>query len=121
MTVAPEFVKRLQADLKVALAERDRPAVKAIRLLMSAVANAEAVDASEHTGGKVINPGEPVIAARADVPRRELSSDELAQVVAAELRDHDEHIAAYESHGQVDRAADLRAEREVLARYESLR
>lgn len=115
--IVAEFTKRLQADLRAALAERDKPAAKAIRLLMAAIANAEAVDVQEHSGGKVVNPGEPMIAARADVPRRELTADDLARIVAAELRDHDDHIKTYEAHGQTERAADLRAERAVLARY----
>lgn len=114
---APELMKKLQADLKVALGERDRPAIKAIRLLMTAIANAEAVEVGAHVGGKVINPGEPVIAGRAEVQRRTLAEADVAGILAAELRDHDDHIATYEQHGQHERAGELRAEREVLARY----
>lgn len=114
---APDLIKKLQADLKAALGERDRPAVKAIRLLMTAISNAEAVEVEDHAGGKVINPGDPVIAGRAEAERRHLTGADVAEIVAAELRDHDEHITTYEQHDQHERAAELRAERDVLARY----
>ncbi|HEX6195914.1 MAG TPA: hypothetical protein VFZ37_08390 [Jiangellaceae bacterium] len=109
--------ERLRADLKQAMRDRDVPATRVIRRLMGAIGNAEAVRQPVDLPPQVVNPGNPVVAARSDVPRAELAPHDVARIVAAEIDDLDGAIAEYESHGEPERAADLRDEKDVLERY----
>lgn len=84
---------------------------------MSAIGNAEAVPQAADVPPQVINPGNPVVAARSDVPRAELSSRDVTRIVAAEIDDLDSAIAEYESHTESERVADLRHEKDVLEHY----
>lgn len=116
--VNPEnLTERLRVDLKQAMRDRDQPATRAIRRLMGAIGNAEAVPQPVDVPPQVVNPGNPVLASRSDVPRAELSGDDVTRIVAAEIDDLESAIAEYESHGLTERAAELRVERDVLARY----
>lgn len=97
--------------------DRDQSATRAIRRLMGAISNAEAVPQPADVPPQVVNPGAPVVAARSDVARAELSAEDLSHLVAAEIEDLASAIAEYESHGLTDRAAELRHEKAVLERY----
>jgi hypothetical protein len=117
MSPAEEFAARLRGELKLAMREKDRTAMKAIRRLLTALSNAEAVPLPDNLEKPVINPGNPVISKNNDVPRRELTADEIKHIVFAELAAHDSVISTFEGLGQHERAAAIRAERESLERY----
>lgn len=102
----------LQADLRRAMRERDRPAVRAIRTALGAIANAEAVDVPEHLSDPLGSPG-----LSQDVARRELSAGDVREILGAEVRERRAALAEYERHGRAEQADDLRAELRVLARY----
>ena len=84
---------------------------------MGAISNAESVPQPADLPPQVINPGDPVVASRSDVPRADLSPDDVAHILTAEISDLAAAIAEYESHEQSERAADLRPEMHVLERY----
>ncbi len=101
---------RLKLDLRRALAARDRSAVAALRTAVAAIDNAGSV--GQPQGG-----GLPHFGKAKDVPRRELTEDEAADLLRREIRELDEGIAASERNGVVERAHELRARRTVLAAY----
>jgi uncharacterized protein len=82
-----EIKIRLSADLKNAIKERDTLAVKAIRSLMSAIDNAGAV----FIEAPKIMPMAGGIAGATDgigsteVPRKELSDEEIQQIIQKEI------------------------------------
>jgi hypothetical protein len=97
--------------------ERDRSAVSALRSALGAIDNAEAVDSPEMS-----RPGDgPIAGARSglgvsEVPRRDLSEQEMAEIVRTEITERSAAAARYELDGHGDRAARLRAEASALAR-----
>jgi uncharacterized protein YqeY len=100
--------QRLQTDLLAARKRRHQVEVAAIRSLLSALANAEAVPV----------PDGPyrVVVGRADVPRRILTEDDVAAILQEEI---DERRSALASHGGRAGSTDLAAEVVVLERYRS--
>jgi uncharacterized protein YqeY len=97
---------RLRAALPAAMKARDQTRVSVLRTTLSALANAEAVDA---TGS------EPAIGTGAnEVTRRTVSPGEAVRIVTAE-RD-DLRTTAEEMHrlDQTEEAAELRARADVL-------
>ena len=77
---------RLRSALRIALRERNAVAMSALRSTLAALANATAVQsvplapgADEHVAGSVAGLG------AAEVPRRELTEDEAAAIVRAEI------------------------------------
>lgn len=86
---------RLQADLTAAMKARDELATATLRMLLTAVG-------TEEVAGKVA---------------RELSDDEVRQVVAREGRKRREAAQAFGNAGRPDRAARELAEEQVLTRY----
>jgi uncharacterized protein YqeY len=108
---ATALKERLRADLKAALQARASDDVRALRTLIAALDDAEAV------------PGEYAALPRAfgdpsgEVARRELDADAVEAVLANEV---DARLAAasdYERHGRGDKAARLRDEAALVARY----
>jgi len=97
--------------------ERDRSAVSALRSALGAIDNAEAVDSPEMS-----RPGDgPIAGARSglgvsEVPRRDLSEQEMTEIVRTEIAERSAAADMYESDGHGDRAARLRAEASALAR-----
>jgi hypothetical protein len=53
----------------------------------------------------------------ADVPRRELTEEEVAEIVRREVDELDAGITVAERYGRAERAGELRAGRAVLAAY----
>lgn len=114
-----ELRARLRAALLAARKARDAAAVSALRTALSAIDNAEAVAPaaraagaeaqSEHVAGTAgpLGSGE---AARVD-----LSEDDVRAIVAAEIEERRAAAAGYEARGKTGRAAELRAEADVLA------
>jgi uncharacterized protein YqeY len=105
---------RLRLALRDALTAKDTVTVSVLRSVLSAISNAEAVDA-------VAGPGTsgPYIAAAAGVgaaeaPRRVLSPADVAGIVRVEVRERLSAAAAYERAGQHGPAERLRAEVRAL-------
>jgi uncharacterized protein YqeY len=114
---ASPLYTRLRRALPPALKARDQVAIAALRAAVAAIDNAQAVEVPSAPGS-----GGPIAGAvtglgAGDVPRRELSEDGIAAIVSAELADRRRAAADYEQAGQVDAAARLRAEADVLAAH----
>jgi uncharacterized protein YqeY len=106
---------RLRSALRIALRERNAVAMSALRPTLAALGNATAVrpvplapGADEHVAGSVAGLG------AAEVPRRELTEDEAAAIVRAEIADR---TAAAEHYGRSPAAERLRAEAALLGRF----
>jgi uncharacterized protein len=104
-----ELQTRLKADLLVARRERRAIEVSAVRSLLAALANAEAVSVPEGPYRVVVG--------LAEAPRRVLSDADVEAIVAAELEERRHAIDAYEASGRD--ASPIRAELAVLQRYRS--
>ncbi len=107
--------RHLQAALKAALKAGDTAATAALRSAISAIDNAEAV-AGPH-GQELLR--RKIAKARvgvgvADVARREMSRNDIAEILRAEVTDRTAAAAVYERMGRVDRAAALRREAAAL-------
>jgi uncharacterized protein len=108
---------RLRRALPPALKARDQAAVAALRSALAAIDNAQAVEAppAPLTGGVIA--GAVTGLGAGEAQRRELSEGDIAAIVRAEVADRRAAAADYESGGQVDAAARLTAEADVLAAY----
>ncbi len=95
---------RLQDALRDALKQRDRTAIRAVRSAVSAIANAEAVDAGTAPAGV------------AEVARRELAGDDLYRIVAGEISDRRVAAEKYHESGRMEPADLLRQEADLLER-----
>lgn len=107
--------ERLRESLKDALSSRDTIAVSALRSVMSALDNAEAVDESHAPGpsGAYVRLG----AGAGEVARRVLSAQDVVDVVHAEVEDRAAAAAEYERLGRADEASRLRAEASALESF----
>ena len=117
----PDLPERLRDDLTAAMRERDRDAVRVLRTVLSAIANAEAQPDLDQTPMSLRSDGAIAGAAdgvgAADVPRRELDARELRAIIEGE---RDERLASageLVAHGALDAAAVLRVEAALLDRY----
>jgi uncharacterized protein YqeY len=90
-----ELKDRLRADLTAAMKARDSLRSSTIRMVLTAVTNAE-VAGKEH---------------------RELSDDDIVGVLSSEAKKRREAATAYEDAGRTDSAAQERAEADVIAGY----
>lgn len=99
----------LQADLKTAMAARDRTAVAVLRTTLAAISNAEAVSAA---GSR------PEVGAYAnEVERLLLDEDDVRALVERERAELLASADEYDAVDQADEAANLRAQVAVLDRY----
>lgn len=101
--------ERLRADLKVAMANRDRLEMSQIRTLIAAVENAEAVEMETSS--------EPKLGVNHDVARRVLDSDDVARILT---REHDEladAVSRYRDLGLDDEVDELETRLRIVARY----
>jgi uncharacterized protein YqeY len=90
-----ELKDRLRADLTAAMKARDTVASSTLRMVLTAVTNAE-------VAGKT---------------QRELSDDDIVGVLSSEAKKRREAATAYEDAGRPDSAAQERAETEIITRY----
>jgi uncharacterized protein YqeY len=108
---------RLRLALTDALRARDIIAVSALRSALSAIGNAEAVDAGPAAAP---GPGSPHVAGAAvglgatEARRRSLSTAETEQIVRAEAGERQRAAREYERAGHADQADRLRREARVL-------
>lgn len=108
---ASALKERLRGDLKAAMRERKPAEVAAIRTLIAAIDNAEAVP----TEGL-----EERLRLREDVgevARRELDPEALDAVLAREIESRLAAAGDYERHGRGDDAVRLREEVKLIERY----
>lgn len=90
-----ELKDRLKADLTTAMKARDNVRTRTLRMVLTAVSKEEVAGGSS----------------------RELSDDDLIALLTREAKKRREAAEAFESGGRADKAADERAEGEVLADY----
>lgn len=90
----------LQGDLMVAMRARDQVRMRVLRAMIALIHSAEARDAT---------PDHPVA--------RDLTDDEVFDLVASEAAARRRAIAAYDDRGRHERAAEERAELAVLTAY----
>ena len=106
---------KLRASLTAAMKRRDAAATSALRSALAAIDNAEAVDpAHAPAAGNSAIAGAVGGLRAAEVPRLELSEDQIEAIVRAEIA---ERLRAAEEHDALnvpDRAARLRAEAAAL-------
>ncbi len=101
--------ERLRADLKTAMANRDRLEMSQIRTLIAAVENAEAVE--------VETSSEPKLGLNHDVARRVLDSDDVSSII---IRERDELVGAvarYRELGLEHELVELEVRLSIVERY----
>jgi uncharacterized protein len=94
---------------------RDRAAVSALRSTLSAIDNAEAVDRPDGADRGLAIEQSAVGVGAMEVARRDLSDDDVARIVRAEIAERESAADGYERSGHPDQAERLRAEAAVLA------
>ncbi|MFC4374803.1 hypothetical protein ACFO5K_11900 [Nocardia halotolerans] len=104
---------RLRAALKTAMKARDRGAVSALRSALSAIDNAEAVDAGQSKAGAVEDSAVGLGAAEAR--RRDLTEADIVAVVRREVDERRTAASEYDNLGHVQRRDQLTAEANTLA------
>lgn len=107
---------QLRDALRAALKARDRVAVSALRSALAAIENAGAVDVVDPPGARrgLAIEESPAGPGAAEVARRALTEAEVARIVRAEIAGRDRAAIDYENAGRARRAAQLRAEADVL-------
>ena len=108
---------RLRDALGVAMKQRDRVAVAALRSALGAIENAEAVERGESADRGLGIEQIPVGAGAAEVPRRVLTELDVLGIVRAEIADREAAALGYEQAGRSSRAEHLRDEIRVLSRH----
>jgi uncharacterized protein YqeY len=109
VSAAEELTGRLRADLTAAMRRRDQPAIRALRTLMGAVANAEAPPIA-------VAPTE--VHGRLDQHERLTLGDvDLAAIVAEQIAERADTIATYRANGRDGAADELQREVDVLTGY----
>ena len=101
--------KRLKNDLPNAIKLRNSAAVTAIRTMLAAIDNAEAVDPRDLST--------PVYGRTNDVPRKRLTEQDIQDIVQLEAIARRSAIVKYEQLGSHEAADQLRAELDVINRY----
>jgi uncharacterized protein YqeY len=113
---APDRLRqRLKTSLRVALKARDATAVAALRSAIGTIDNAEAVDrshASQPASGTIATASLGV--GVGDVARRELSTQDVVQILRDEVTERTAAAAEYERLGRAGQASRLRAEAAAL-------
>jgi hypothetical protein len=112
---------RLRRDLRAAMKAQRRDEMAALRTLIAAIDNAEAVEdaaspsppSSAHVAGAVPGVG------AADAARRMLSERDLQRIIEAELWERDAQAERLTLLGRSDDASRLRVEADVIARYQT--
>lgn len=100
---------QLRADLAISLRERRSIEVSAIRTLIGALENAEAVEV-EHSSEVKTGFGH-------DVPRRELTDREVRDILERERSDVVNAMVRYGDLGLDDHVAEMKARLTIIERY----
>ncbi len=121
-TAADRLRRRIRQGLNDAMKSGRSDEVAALRLLVAAVDNAEAVETGPDPSRR---PSSPHVAgagrgvASTEAARRELPLPELEKVLAKEVAGLREQAANYETLGRTEEARRLRSQAEVVERYGS--
>ena len=107
--------QRLRDALPAAMKARDRAAVSVLRSALAAIDNAEAVDVPTPVHEHLAIEQTPVGLGAAEVGWRALSEEQVVDIVRGELTERQVATRDYDRSGQRDRAAELRAQAEVLS------
>ena len=99
----------MSADLPDALKWRDTETVSVLRTTLAAIGNAEAVPLATTRSWPVVGPTE--------VPRRQLTEDEVAQLVRGEMEEREAAAEVYRTAGRPEMAERLDAGSRLLAGY----
>jgi uncharacterized protein YqeY len=102
---------RATQALRTAMRERDRDAMSALRTLLAAFANAEAVAVGVRAGAIE---GAPVGVGAAEADRRDLDEDERRAILTSEIAECEHGVATAAAHGQTEAAERLRRQADVL-------
>jgi uncharacterized protein len=105
------FREAVSQDLRRAQKVRDRSLMRTYRSLLSAIDNAEAVDAVQSYDPT--NPG----LGETEVPRKRLDAATVQAIVEAEINERLDAAAQYRAVGADDAATEFDAQCEVLRRY----
>jgi uncharacterized protein YqeY len=109
--------ERLRDALGVAIKQRDRVAVTALRSALAAIENAGAVERGESVDRRLAIEQIPVGVGAAEVPRRVLTELDVLGIVRGEIADRESAALGYEQAGRSERAGQLREEIRVLSRH----
>jgi uncharacterized protein YqeY len=104
-----DLVERLRTDLRRAMKDREDTEVRTLRIVLAAVANAEAHPLDELPDPLAHRPNE--------YPPRFLTAAELEGLLREEIDDRRDTISQFEARGRDGEAGDLRAEIVILERY----
>lgn len=119
--VLTELRARLRSDLKTAMKERSGVDVAAIRSLLAALDDAQAVPAPAHVPASSLAgehlAGAAVGVGSTEVARLELSEAEIALVVDGQIEERRAAATTFDAVDQPDAADRLRAEARVIEGY----
>jgi uncharacterized protein YqeY len=133
--VTEDIRSRMRRGLVAAMRVRDQQAVATLRSTLAAIDNAEAIENDEVVDDEAIDElvdggsapgtggGHPAVAGSllgvgaAEVDRRILTPEEVAEVVRDEVTEREVAAELLERVGHPDRAQHLRAQAEFLATY----
>jgi uncharacterized protein YqeY len=120
----PADAGALRAQLRVALTDamkaRDTVAVRVLRTTIGAIENAEAVPAGAFPGSDASQghiAGAATGVGATEAARREMTVDDVLEIVGQEMRERVVEADQYEAGGHEERAHSLRAEAAVLAAF----
>lgn len=116
MKTVEQWKTLLRAQLRAAQLARRSDEVTVLRETLAAIDNAEAPPAVDGPLSAGVIAGSVEGVGATEVMRRELSPDEIAQVVGRELEERRAAAASYASLGRSEDAARLAAQAELLAR-----
>lgn len=116
---ARDFRERVRRDLRSALKLRQPERVSALRAILAAIDNAEAVDVATSypsgTGGVIAHscPG----VGSTEAPRRRLTMADVVQIVSDLVRDDETHAQRYGSMRRTEAADALRRKAAIMRSY----
>ena len=108
------FQAQLKADLKTAMIRRNPDDVAALRALLAAIDNAQAVPGEEPGSGQAQRKfGD----GSAEVPRRTIGINELNDLLESEIAMRRAAFEVYQAAGHPGRASQASREAEIIRRY----
>jgi uncharacterized protein len=105
---------QLSADLRAAMLARDKRLVAVLRVVFAALDNAEAQAIEDRTRNLYRI---DFASGAAEVARRAIEDDEVEAILAEEISARRAAARDMDSLGRADRAAELNAEADIVARY----
>lgn len=108
--------QRLRDALTGAIKERDKLAVAALRSALAAIDNAEAVERPRSADRGPAVEQIRIGVGSAEAARRELTEEQIEQIVRGELAEREAAAREYQRAGRLEHAERLRGEIRVLSR-----